>query len=718
MTTQGAAHDARSGSDTATRPVSEATSAADGTPEAASLAHLLGRAATVEDRIRWLVAARRADDPQPDDPFRGLYLSDDLVDRLLDRSRTEPGLPDPGARTAEVEHAVDGAEANGARLRLRELEHTFDLSPLDVDLLLVALACELDSRFEQLFGYLNDDVTRRRPSAAVALALCGAHLASAPARTRLTHGPLVAKGLLEVEDPDRPFPGRALRVPDRVVQHLLGSDTPDLALGPVLVTAPEVRWGDAAPLARALGRGVRLAYLRETATGSGRVLAVEALAAAGRPVVMVDLERLAAEPDAATLARLAAREARLTGTGLVAGPVEAFAHRTPVLELLRPEPVPLLLVGRSAWDPTWTTTPPLLLDVPASTTAERADLWLGVLRDDAGVGPGLDVEAATAQFRLRPEAVARAASSALAQARMSPDGLVTPEHLRAGARAENGSALDGLARRVEPAVTWADLVLPPGALVALREVALRARHRERVLADWSMRPGGGRGHGVAALFAGDSGTGKTMSAEVVAADLGLDLYVVDLATVVDKYIGETEKNLERIFTAAAEVNGVLLFDEADAIFGRRSEVRDSHDRYANIESAYLLQRIESFDGLAVLATNLRANIDEAFTRRLDVLVDFPLPDPPHRRALWDRSLGRRLPRSADVDLDFVARAFELAGGAIRSAAVTTAYLAAEDGGVATMGHVVTAVEREYRKLGRLCLASEFGEYWPLLRAGG
>ncbi len=145
-----------------------------------------------------------------------------------------------------------------------------------------------------------------------------------------------------------------------------------------------------------------------------------------------------------------------------------------------------------------------------------------------------------------------------------------------------------------------------------------------------MRPGGGRGHGVAALFAGDSGTGKTMSAEVVAQDLGLDLYVVDLATVVDKYVGETEKNLERIFTAAAGVNGVLLFDEADAVFGRRSEVKDAHDRYANVESAYLLQRMETFDGLAILATNLRANIDEAFTRRLDVVVDFPLPDAAHR----------------------------------------------------------------------------------------
>ena len=291
------------------------------------------------------------------------------------------------------------------------------------------------------------------------------------------------------------------------------------------------------------------------------------------------------------------------------------------------------------------------------------------------------------------------------------------EHLTAGARAENASALDRLARRVTPRVGWDDLVLPPGPLDALREIELRARHRERVLGDWNMRPGGGRGHGVVALFAGDSGTGKTMSAEVVAGGLALDLYVVDLSTVVDKYIGETEKNLERIFRAAAGTNAVLLFDEADAVFGKRSDVKDSHDRYANVESAYLLQRMETFDGLAILATNLRANIDEAFTRRLDVIVDFPMPDAAQRTRLWDRSLGSHVRRDEGVDLEFLGRSFELAGGGIRSAAVTAAYLAAADRGTVLMKHCILAVHREYRKLGRLVVESEFGAFWPEVVGG-
>jgi SpoVK/Ycf46/Vps4 family AAA+-type ATPase len=232
-----------------------------------------------------------------------------------------------------------------------------------------------------------------------------------------------------------------------------------------------------------------------------------------------------------------------------------------------------------------------------------------------------------------------------------------------------------------------------------------------------MRPGGGRGRGVTALFAGDSGTGKTMSAEVIAGHLGLDLYVIDLATVVDKYVGETEKNLERVFGEADGVNGVLLFDEADAIFGKRSEVRDAHDRYANIEVAYLLQRMETFDGLAILTTNLRANLDDAFTRRLDAIVDFPVPDEEHRRVLWERCLGPALPRAGDVDLDFCAARFELAGGHIRSIALTAAYLAAGRGAPVRMVDIIAATQREYRKLGRLVVRAEFGPWLDADLAG-
>ncbi|UOE43831.1 ATP-binding protein [Agromyces larvae] len=672
-----------------------------------SVVHLLGRLGAIEDRIRRLVAARRTADPQPDDPFRGLYLSDELIDRLLAGGPRIPDWSDSSERLEACERAADLAEAAGHPVRLRRLAEAFRLTSLDVDLLVIALAADLDPRFERFFGYLNDDVGRRRPSVSVALELCGAPLTHADDRARLLSGPLVTAGLVSLDDDDRPLPGRAVRVADRVVGHLLGDDTPDRALDGVLRRASDLAWGDDARVRRALDAGIRLLHLREPATGSGAAVALRAIRALGLDAVQVDLDRLVREPDRLTLARLAVREARLRGAVLVAAPITTDIDAD-LVALLADSPQPTVFVGESGWDPAWFRELPATADVEPTTTQERSAIWRTALGPAAD---GLDVASATAQFRLRPEQVQRAAQTARTQAALSPSGTITPADLAAGARAENGSALDRLARRVVPNVGWGDLVLPTAPMTALREIELRARHRERVLGDWEMRPGGGRGHGVVALFAGDSGTGKTMSAEVVAGGLGLDLYVIDLSTVVDKYIGETEKNLERIFRAAAGTNAVLLFDEADAVFGKRSEVKDAHDRYANVESAYLLQRMETFDGLAILATNLRANIDEAFTRRLDVIVDFPMPDAEHRTRLWDRSLGTRVQRDDDIDLVFLGEAFELAGGAIRSAAVTAAYLAAADHGVVRMKHLVTAVHGEYRKLGRLVIEREFGRYW-------
>ncbi|MGI5281992.1 ATP-binding protein [Nonomuraea polychroma] len=653
-------------------------------------APLLDRLAGVEHRVRQAVADARTTDHHPDDPFRGLYLTERHVERILSTGREPFDGPEP-------------SEQRGTS-RLEVLAARAGLLPLDLELLLIALAPDVDSRFEQLYGYLNDDVTRRRATAGLALRLAGVHEAAAPGRARLSaSGPLVACGLLLVEEPDRPFLSRALRVPDRVVAHLLGDDRPDPDLArftcppePAVTGLPETD-----RLTRAVEHGIRLIYLRERPGGCARTLAASALTS---PVLCADPTRMNGAADALALLR----ESLLTGAAVLLGPVGPGTPPTAALEMLGPPAVPVLVHGSGEWDPAWSTEPPLRLDVGPAPPGTRRALWSSVL------GPEVD-PAATAHFTLTPAQVRRAARAAHLAA-LAEELPVTAPHLRSGARAQNASSLERLARRIEPAVSWPDLVAPPQVVAQLRELADRARLRERVLGAWRMRTGGGRGRGVTALFAGDSGTGKTMSAEVVAAELGLDLYVVDLATVVDKYVGETEKNLERVFTEASSVNGVLLFDEADAIFGKRSEVRDAHDRYANLESAYLLQRMETFDGVAILSTNLRANLDEAFTRRLDLVIEFPLPDAGLRLALWGTCLGPLLPRADDLDLDFLAAAFELAGGHIRSAAVTAAYLAASADRPVRMADVVRAVAREYRKLGRLRLDREFGPYLSLVTA--
>jgi hypothetical protein len=590
---------------------------------------------------------------------------------------------------------------------LRQQARAASLTDLDVEFLVATLAPDLDSRFERLYGYLNDDVTRRRATIGLVLELAGVPATSAAARARLAPGgPLLDHQLVVLDDASFPFLTRSLRVPDRVTSHLLGGDACDPDLADVLCPLRPYDGPVASRLAAAFGRNVRLVYLRDRGRRSAAATAAAALQRAGRPVLALDFSR--ASPAAADgLGLIAGREALLRGAGLVAGPVEALAGLSAtVLRRLSELPGPVLLHGDATWDPRWSPQVPLQVDAPELGTADRIRIWRSELDGLADTAP------APAHLLLGPEQIARAVRAARLSSLAGDPG---PAPLLTGAREQNAAGLERLARRIEPAVGWPDLVLPAAVTGQLRELAARARHRDQVLTDWRMRPGGGRGRGITALFAGDSGTGKTMSAEVIAGELGLDLYTVDLATVVDKYIGETEKNLERIFAEAGGVNAVLLFDEADAVFGKRSEVRDAHDRYANIESAYLLQRMESFDGLAVLATNLRANIDDAFTRRLDAIIDFPVPDADLRLSLWDRCLGPHVPRGEDLDLDFCARAFEFSGGAIRSVVITAAYLAADKAGPVGMAELITAVHREYRKLGRLLLEREFGPYYQLVR---
>ena len=681
-----------------------------------SLAHLVGRLSIVGARVRLAVERRRAVDSDPDDRFRGLYISDAHVDDLLgtiDVARTvavaDAGLDDLLAR---IEDAATRAEAAGAEVRLRALSRAFELEPDEIDILVIALAPDLDPRVERLYAYLQADVSRRRASAGLALELVGGPLAPLDRDRLAPAGRLVAGGLVIVEEPERPFLTRSLRVPDRVAAHLLGDNRPEPRLEALVIEAQSLALEPAAALTRSLHAGARLWYVRERFGSAGLSMVRAAFDNAGLPVIPLDLNRLTAADDAADIAAIAARETRLRGGGLVAGPVEVLAERgAAAVRAFAESDCPIVLLGSRNWDPAWSRDVPVVLDAPVVTLDQRNELWRAALNGHSAgrAASPADPASATISFRLSPEQIVRAAHAAAQQA-AAEERPLNEADLHSGARAQNAAGLDRLARRISPNVSWSDLVLTDLGLAQLRELTGRARHRDRVLDDWGMAAQANKGRGLTALFAGDSGTGKTISAEVVAHDLGLDLYVIDLSTVVDKYIGETEKNLDRIFAEADRVNGVLLFDEADAIFGKRSEVKDARDRYANVEIAYLLQRMERFDGVAILTTNLRANLDEAFLRRLDVIVDFPMPEEDDRRRLWALHLRPDLPRADDIDLNFLAGAFKLSGGNIRNVCLAAAFLAASGNRPVTMIDLVRATEREYQKLGRLTHEAEFGPY--------
>ncbi len=691
------------------------------------------------------------------DDYRGLYIPDAEAEIL--RAAPAP-LPEAlAARREELatrREALAAAESDpaAAELPLVRLGRLFGLSRFERDVVLVALAPELDLRFERLYAYIQDDVTRKRPSVDLALRLLAATPAERISARAAFAGdaPLVAERLVHLfEDAQRhaPLLGRFLKLDDRIVAELLaapGGPAPavDAAIAhAVTVERPARSLGDLLlpdDLAMRLRQmasehpaGFVLAL--QGSYGSGRLAVAQALAAhAGAPLLVVSVERLAkgdaadgaSLPAAEALGRVA-REATLRGAAILWHGADRLLHedelpawRQALLTALDGYRGASFLALERPWEARsdLRRAPYLLVELPVLSYSQREALWRRRLNGDGPDDTTLQAVAST--FRLSGGQIRDAAAMARSVARWRAAGTgsahIQPQDLYAACRAQSSGRLNALARRIGTTYSWSDIVLPPDQVSQLREICLQVRHRRTVLERWGFDRHLAMGKGVNVLFAGQSGTGKTMAAEIIAQDLGLELYKVDLSSMVSKYIGETEKNLDKVFSAAREANAILFFDEADALFGKRSEVKDAHDRYANIEVGYLLQKMEEYDGVAILATNLRKNLDDAFVRRLHVAIDFPFPEDADRLRIWEKVFPAGAPLGPDVDLGLLARQFKVAGGNIRNIALLAAYLAAEDGSVIGMPHLIRAVKREYQKLGKLVTEGEFGSWLPLARA--
>ncbi|WP_143046976.1 ATP-binding protein [Amycolatopsis xylanica] len=558
------------------------------------------------------------------------------------------------------------------------------MTDLELDVLLIALAPEADLRYERLYGYLQDDVTRRRPSVHLVLELL--------AGTRGVFGaeaPLLGQRLVELVAPGQqvapPLPARLVVPDDQIVDVLLGLGELDRTLaacGVRLTTGhkdwPAVPLDDAAALLDSIEEGKTRWYFRGP-EGSGRRFTAEAVAGELRvPVLAAELHRLTDGPF-----RLF-REAALHGALLYLDGVDALT--ADLARAMAQHKGMVILAGQREWTPR-AGEPLGVREVSFERRgfAVRKRVWEG-----HGVPPELADELA-GRFRFGPGQVAEAVATA---------GSRTWDELFAAARAQTRHHLAGLATKVEPRAGWDELVLPDDSVTQLREMCQRVTLGGRVWRDWGFDRRFANAGATTALFAGPPGTGKTMAAEVIAGELGLDLFKIDLSAVISKYIGETEKNLDRVFAAAADADAILLFDEADALFGKRSEVRDAHDRYANIETAYLLQRMEQYDGIAILTTNLRRHLDDAFTRRLQFIVEFPFPDEVRRSAIWRVCLPAEVPTS-ELDFERLGRDFQLAGGNIKNCVLHAAFLAAAGETALGMDQMLDAIRREYRKMGRI-----------------
>jgi len=674
------------------------------------------------------------------DPYRGLYISSQEAADLLAHA--------PGSSLL-----ASGSLTLEAFPRLTLLCRVLRLSELEASLLLVALAPELDRRYERLYAFLQNDVTRRRPSVELALGLLlPSFEARLMARRLFAAGaPLIKQQVLRLlEDPadhQPPLLSRYLAVDGRIVNYLLGDDELDdrldgyVARGALpisidaLLLAPDVKQRLRLLLRHGHSAGIGLTVYLQGPYGVGKHTVAAALChELGLGMLTVDGERmarLAADVFAATL-RLALREAALGGEALYFEGFDTLLgdeqrqHARQLLGALAERGAISFLAGDVVWEPT--NPPPGLafvrVELPKPCYSEREELWSRALSggaDGAGALPARqDLSEIASRFRFSAGQIRDAAASAHNLARWRSPELATPTHddLIAASQLQSNRHLSAIARKLTPHYVWDDLVLPADRLLLLREICQQVQHRTLVYEAWGYDRKLSLGKGLNVLFAGPSGTGKTMAAEIMAGELKLDLYKIDLSTVVSKYIGETEKNLARVFAEAATSHAMLFFDEADALFGKRSEVRDSHDRYANLEIAYLLQRMEEYEGIVILATNMRKNMDDAFVRRMQFMVEFPFPDSEDRLRIWQSIWPEDVPREPTLDLVFLAERFEIAGGNIRNVALAAAFLAAADGRPLHMEHLVHAVRREYQKTGKMLTGGEFGVYGAIPAKNG
>jgi ATP-dependent 26S proteasome regulatory subunit len=694
-----------------------------------------------------------------EDQFRGLYISDEEVDALLLRTRRPVGAGDDAeappllqdltarcdALVTEIATRTDGSLKNNVPLPLLRLRSLFSLSDFDYSALLVCIAPEVDMRFETLYAYVQNDVTRKYPTPdLIVRLLCETPTEAVERRHSFsTFGTLLSTPLIRCSDDpqhrDCGWLSRPLRAESRIVDCILGLQEIDARLRPFTrlcqpahalgtLHLPPTLSAELQNVVRNFSDRGAIVMLSGPAGCGKRSIAQDISHRQSRPLLVAQMDCVPAElSQLSNILPLLRREAALQGANLFLANADTFCgddsscavKKAALLSALDPRNL-LIFVG-SATPFHLASAPPksacVSFDIPAPDFSQRSVLWKEALAaEGCSLAPDVDCALLANKFQLAGglirsvcrEAANRAMLQDASGRRLSLGDLVT------AARRQSNHGLGRLAQRVNCVDDWTELVLPARSIQQLREVCAAEKYRHVVYSQWGYGSRLTRGKGINALFCGASGTGKTMAVGIIARDLALDLYKIDLSAVVSKYIGETEKQLSQIFQEARTSNAILFFDEADALFGKRSEVKDAHDRYANIETAYLLQKMEEYEGIVILATNFRRNMDEAFTRRMHHIIDFPFPDASMRERIWRGLVPADAPLAGDIQFGFLARQFELSGGNIRNVSLTAAFLAAEAGGELRMEHYIQATARELLKLGRVLSRTEFREYFELV----
>lgn len=686
-------------------------------------------------RMRWAVARARSVGLNPADHYRGLYVSDGKIDKLLSMGFGEHlwsfSSEEEPLDWSEWQQAIEALEANWnmRRLKAREagtfmsLDHlvsAFGLTDAETQALLLLLAIELDTRYEQFFSYLQDDVMKKRPSIDLILNLLSDSFAEKlklrglfRENGRLIDNRLVLRLPSSGNATQDTLLSQFVRLAPNVVEYLIGEPLLDDALvqSAQLQPIPENPEPPKRVPKEVVDKIVNIyqTYNHQPVFAFSGIYGVGKLEAAtqfatrlGQPVIVVNLLKLKnSEIGLEEGTRLLKRDGLLFDAMLYLNEWDSTLendHPDPnLLDHLLSYPNSVFVVSHRSWQVQNNNQQRSVfpIDFPTPDYPRRVAIWKHHLPNS-----DFDLGSLANHFQFTPGQIEDVIQTAVDMANWEETDL-NPDHLFASSRLHSNQKLSALATKIPPRYRWDDIVLPPDTLSQLKEMVDMVRYRPTIYGQWGFDRKMSLGKGLNALFAGESGTGKTMSADIIAGELGLDLYKIDLSMLVSKYIGETEKNLERIFTEAETSNAILFFDEADSIFGKRSEVKDSHDRYANIEVSYLLQRMEGYDGIVILATNLRANLDKAFTRRLHFVIEFPFPKAKDRERILRVNVPRETPLAEGVSFEVLGERFDLAGGNLRNIILSAASLAAREGKEVEMKHLFHATRREYQKTGRL-----------------
>lgn len=691
------------------------------------------------------------------DNFRGLYISEQDVSNAIHKPIGEPWWLTLNLKIDQdnlvqelhqfqesIEQAITVSVTKGIQLRLHELVKAFQLNPIEKDILLLALATEVDLRYELIFAYLQDDMTKRYLTQDLLFNFLQAVQPdqSRPRQYLTPDSKLIKHKLINVfEDPNRKYASslnKIVKVPSRVIEHLFSTQT--------VISFSTMPWqlylvgtvsknADYHPdSAQQIDLNCRrLCQQQEQAIlaiqgeeGCGKFYAASQISnSRGRGLLKVDFTQIinSNSHSLTDWLKLLIRESKLLNADIffqkfyLCPPESYQTYREIIYTDLAEAGCVVFIDEQQLWLPQLSHSEVELINLSILQLpfSQRVDYWNHSISDRCDGDCVAEINYLADRFKYSPGQIDKVVNTAVQLAKSEEEqsnfGI---NHLRHACRLNSSLKLNQLARCVEPKFHWEDIVLEAGKLKQLKAMSTRVRYRCKVFEEWGFEEKLSLGKGVAALFSGPPGTGKTMAAEIIANSLSLELYKVDLSLIVSKYIGETEKNLSKIFAEAETSNAVLFFDEADALFGKRTEVKSSHDRYANVEVAYLLQKMEEFNGITIMATNLQQNMDEAFVRRLAFIIRFPFPENNERLKIWQQIWPKNIQLASDIDLSFMARQFKLAGGSIKNIALAAAFLAAEENTEVEMKHIVRSTQSEFEKQGRTSVAADFGEYGHLL----